>query len=304
MIKWDWTNRGEPWQGFCLQSNRHIDVIFCATFIKEVEAGFDEAINDPDKMTRLWWKILAEFCLMNLEEGTDIDKVTEHIQEQFESDLERIGMEFDFVNCEADWDHHWLDKNLEQDRTPHDAWTGKCWEVAYHFHQDSGGGEHIDSVLVSDDFDGSPAIIRYSWSFVSLEESPEKITVLFRGSPIQIKHIVESVLRGKKEILQDVSDGTVPSTVECFEDLGDHTDHAMYGGRGDDGWFADLGQSCVDAGVMGSDADPSDACDPAQCKDGIHDSVYGWGIQADAANALETAISVWIESGGIEGGAK
>jgi len=300
----DWTDNGEPWECFDVHTNRGALRYFDKTFVSEVQGLYADSTADPVKMTSVLRNVAGEFQNMGLND-VENDRAYDHIMGELKVCLAQLGMAVEetyWHEPNVSWDLEWFDKNLPEDRTPHDKWTGKCWEVAYNCYRDDSGGEHIESVLVSDDFaDGSPAIIKYRWSFVGLEENPEKITILFQGSPAQIKHIVTSALRGKKEIMRDVSAGTVPSTVECFDDLDMHVDHAMYGGMGDDGWFAALGQSCVDAGVMGSDADPSDACDPDQCKEGIHDSLYGWGIQADAMNALHTALSVWIESGGIAG---
>lgn len=63
-----------------------------------------------------------------------------------------------------------------------------------------------------------------------------------------------AVALGKSEILQDIADGTVPVTIDCFGDLHDYVDANMYGGLGEceyewpteDG-FCDYGNAIQDA---------------------------------------------------------
>lgn len=190
------------------------------------------------------------------------------------------------MNRNTEDPHDWMERNIGTNAGLNALWCVSAWFLC---------GEGDSGVYVLDLEESGPS----GWGIVSRicddEADIDETEDLFIGTFQQVQHIVESILRGKQEILQDIANGTVPANVDCFGDLDDHTDCAMYGGRGDDGWFAALGQSCVDAGV-GSDARPEVACDPEQCKGGIHDSVYGWGIHADAANALETTLSTWLHA--------
>ena len=190
------------------------------------------------------------------------------------------------MNRNTEDPHDWMERNIGTNAGLNALWCVSAWFLC---------GEGDSGVYVLDLEESGPS----GWGIVSRicddEADIDETEDLFIGTFQQVQHIVESILRGKQEILQDIANGTVPANVDCFGDLDDHTDCAMYGGRGDDGWFAALGQSCVDAGV-GSDARPEVACDPEQCKGGIHDSVYGWGIHADAAKAREPTLSTWLHA--------
>ena len=45
--------------------------------------------------------------------------------------------------------------------------------------------------------------------------------------------VAAAVALAKEEILQDIADGIVAATINCFSDLHDHVDANMYGGLGD-----------------------------------------------------------------------
>ena len=124
----DWTDNGEPWECFCVASNRRQLRYFDKTFVREVERLYAESTDDPVKMTSVLRKVAGEFEIMGLNEADSPDIPYDHIMDQFKDKLFSLAMSVDetyWHEPTVSWDWEYFVKKWRPQKGKMVLLTGK-----------------------------------------------------------------------------------------------------------------------------------------------------------------------------------